>query len=41
LRDFAPQLDPSLTLFEVVLFETAGDQWAKNTGLHHNPKREF
>jgi hypothetical protein len=32
--------NPSLTLFEVAMFKTAGNQWAKNTGDYHNPTRQ-
>jgi hypothetical protein len=38
VRDFAKQLDPSLTLFEVARF--AVDQAGKNTGDYHNPTRQ-
>jgi len=31
---------PSLTLFEVALFKTAGDQRSENKGSYHNPTRQ-
>jgi hypothetical protein len=39
-RDFAHQLDPSLTLFEVARFGVEVVHLRRNTGIYHNPKRQ-
>ncbi len=32
--------NPSLTHFEVALFDKQGDQYGENTGNYHNPTRQ-